>query len=141
MEIEGDVAQVAKSSSKKRRLAVSIEHAPAAEGSLAPYAAFFPAGLPDSLHHLREEGMAEEGITFEAYRNTAAFKSKHQLLVGRGTGIDYVGANFPLKQGGRYALGLFDKADGSLKLTPVAGDKVCFLSWRSLCWRSNSRGH
>lgn len=130
-------ALVPRSSSKKRRLEVSIEHVPSTNSSIAPYAAFFPAGLPEIPHHPSQNGGArnsDDGIAFEAYRSEAMFRGKHQVLVGRGKGIDYVGTNFPIKQGSHYAIGLFNKAEGTLQLAAVAGDKVrSLLHFEYLC--------
>jgi hypothetical protein len=122
-----EAPELPKSSAKKRRLEVSIEHLQTIDGASAPYAAYFPAGIPNGLHECAQRGRPNElddGLTFQAYRNAAPFRGKHHLLVGRGEGVDYVGSNLPITKGSRYAVGLFNKADGTLKLAALAGDKV-----------------
>uniref|UniRef100_A0A0E0MH69 LNS2/PITP domain-containing protein n=1 Tax=Oryza punctata TaxID=4537 RepID=A0A0E0MH69_ORYPU len=136
----GDAAAVAAAPEKKREVVhvtvdASLTGAAASAGA-APVVAYFPTGY-DPMAAAAAGGGGRKGK--EAPRTRLFRQTKHpsriELVVGAapggGGGPDFVGRSYAgeavLPQLTGYALGVLDKASGTLKIVPIAANKILRL--------------
>ncbi|KAL2609648.1 hypothetical protein R1flu_028221 [Riccia fluitans] len=110
---------------KDRGVKAKMEYVTGKEGKGCPYVAFFPSRFDP----LKDSGESEESITeFAAYKNPKPLSRQQELVAWTSEDVDFVGANYVGEAAGwqpcNYLLGVFDKEKGSLKLMPLAGEKV-----------------
>ncbi|BBN19201.1 DNA-directed RNA polymerase I subunit RPA49 [Marchantia polymorpha subsp. ruderalis] len=110
---------------REKGVKAKMEYVPSKDGKGCPYVAFFPSRF-DPLKTSDES----EGVQMEvaAYKNPKPLSRQQELVVRTSEDVDFVGANYVGEAAGwqpcNYLLGVFDKEKGSLKLMPLAGEKV-----------------
>ncbi|XP_031477568.1 uncharacterized protein LOC116248746 [Nymphaea colorata] len=133
MEPQGSSGIVGSSRRGKKRetVEVKVDVVPEAEGLVAPFVGYFPSGFD-----IGSSSEGNDGVRVRAFRNTDKFKKgRLQLVINDdNAGVDFVGTNYSgegaLFQPCTYALGVLDKNNGSLKILPIAGNKIFRLEPR-----------
>ncbi|GAX78744.1 hypothetical protein CEUSTIGMA_g6181.t1 [Chlamydomonas eustigma] len=105
-----------------KRKAVQIE-VPPCEPSSLPLACYFPTGRPSDI----------DSIDISLYNSHGA-RNVQNILVGRRDNMDYVGSTssqeYTSLQSCSYAIGVFDKVEGKVRLLPLQGGKVLRMEAR-----------
>ena len=118
---------------KKRRKEhedIKMDYVPSKEGRARPFVAYFPTGYDPVA--AAEDGIDGAGLAgVKWYQGADKMKARHTQLVASTHGqVDFVGLNYAGEaaawQPCSYALGVYDKEKGTLKLVPLAGEKVPF---------------
>lgn len=118
---------------KKRRKEhedIKMDYVPSKEGRARPFVAYFPTGYdPVAAAENGIDGAGLAGVKW--YQGADKMKARHTQLVASTHGqVDFVGLNYAGEaatwQPCSYALGVYDKEKGTLKLVPLAGEKVLF---------------
>lgn len=112
---------------KRESLEVKMDYVPSKEGRGRPFVSYFPTGF-DPVRAATAN--AESRLTeIKAYQGVEKLRAKQTQLVASTQGqVDFVGLNYTgeaaMWNPCSYALGVFDKEKGTLKLVPLAGEKV-----------------
>eukprot|EP00899_Mesostigma_viride_P003121 jgi/Mesvir1/1280/Mv07885-RA.1 len=132
----------------KKRQKLAVEVVEVGGGELAPYVTHFPSGTRPAAHAASKSlsGSDEAGdakLEFRAYKNSEKFKSSQHVLVAvpaganeEPSGVDYVARNFGPDSGAsasapcHYALGIVDRNSGTVRMIPIAGDRVMRMNAR-----------
>ncbi|XVE55476.1 hypothetical protein DITRI_Ditri03aG0161800 [Diplodiscus trichospermus] len=132
---------------EKESLRVKIQLFQDQPNKVPPMVAYFPSGYNPCKTNLQtqdeEECRGEEGPNKQSnpqrvkvFRNTAEKKNNRlQVVVSpSGSNVDFVGTNYSgeaaAAQVCRYSLGVLDKETGSLKIVPIASNKIFRLEPR-----------
>ncbi|KAK9102414.1 hypothetical protein Sjap_019668 [Stephania japonica] len=111
---------------KKRKLDVKMEIVPENPEKVAPLVGYFPSGF-DPLK-------SEDEVGVRVFRNKTK-PNRMQLVVSpNGSKVDFVGSNHSGEAAAAqlctYALGVFDKDTQTLKIVPIASNKIFRLEPR-----------
>ncbi|CAG9466147.1 unnamed protein product [Pedinophyceae sp. YPF-701] len=101
----------------KRKVDIVVADGVGDEERVGPFACHFPSGLPVVGGPIPD---------FDLYRCDAASGMQRHLLVGTHVNVDYVGDTLPARPPPpcNYAIGLYDRAAGTLTLAPAEGGDV-----------------
>lgn len=122
---------------KHENLQVKIQLFQDQPNKLPPLVAYFPSGYnPQTQEPQDEEGSNNQNNSpkVKVFKNVAQRKGNRlQVVVSPGgSNVDFVGSNFTgeaaAAQVCRYSLGVLDKEAGTLKIIPIATNKVTFFS-------------
>ena len=97
-----------------------------------PFVAYFPSGYDPTKNHNNSEQIDghESAPSVKVYRSQERPQRVEMVVTPTGSNVDFVGSNYSGESTGghhcSYALGVFDKESQSLKILPVAFDKVEF---------------
>ncbi|KAL4625594.1 hypothetical protein ACB092_05G037600 [Castanea dentata] len=95
-----------------------------------PFVAYFPSGYDPTKNHSNSEQIDghESAPSVKVYRSQERPQRVEMVVTPTGSNVDFVGSNYSGESTGghhcSYALGVFDKESQSLKIVPVAFDKV-----------------
>ncbi|XVF51984.1 hypothetical protein PTKIN_Ptkin04bG0228500 [Pterospermum kingtungense] len=133
---------------KTKGLQVKIQHFQEQPNKIPPLVAYFPSGYnpckTNPQTQQEGEGEGEGGHnnnqsqrpSVKVYRNTAQNKGNRlQVVVSpSGSNVDFVGSSYSgeaaAPQVCRYSLGVLDKETGTLKIVPIASNKIFRLEPR-----------
>lgn len=118
---------------KKRKYTdVKMDYVPPKDGHTAPFVGYFPTGFdPAKVTLAGNDGEDSPSLSeLVVFQNTQKFKQRQLQLVARTQGsVEFVGTNYTGEAAGwqpcSYALGVFNRDEGTLKLVPLAGERVC----------------
>ncbi|KAE8690257.1 ADP-ribosylation factor GTPase-activating protein AGD8 [Hibiscus syriacus] len=119
---------------KHENLQVKIQLFQEQSNKISPLRAYFPSGY-NPYKTQQEEGGANEPMV-KVFRNMAQRKSNRlQVVVSPGgSNVDFVGSSYmgeaAAAQVCRYSLGVLDKEAGTLKIIPIATNKIFRLEPR-----------
>lgn len=106
------------------RIEVAVEVVREHPNKTAPVVGYFPSGFDPVKNHASGSGPSE----FQLYRHRNMSKRMQLVVRPPGTSVEFVGTSFSgeAAAGHRtmFALGLLDKEAGTLKIVPIAGNKV-----------------
>jgi DNA-directed RNA polymerase I subunit RPA49 len=98
-----------------------------------PLVGYFPSGYDPTKRLNSEENDDHDSTRVRVYRNQQRPGRVQVVVTPTGSNVDFVGSNYTGEptagQQCRYALGVFDKETQTLKIVPVACDKVKFSVW------------
>lgn len=99
---------------------------------LSPVLGYFPSGY-DPLEHQRKGGESEAEVKVKLYRNVKMTKRMELVVSPVGSSVDFVGTNYSgeatAPQLCTYGLGVLDKSTQTLRIVPVAGNKVQVMAF------------
>lgn len=116
---------------KKKKHTVTMESLAENPNNISPIVGYFPSGY-DPLRNNNNRGVEE--VTTKLYRNVKR-NNRLQLVVSpNGSQVDFVGTNYSGEatsaQLCTYSLGLLDKETQTLKIVPIAANKIIRLEPR-----------
>ncbi|MCD9637513.1 hypothetical protein HAX54_020846 [Datura stramonium] len=128
-EIDEGKSNKKKTKKKKEKHTVTMETIAENPNNISPIVGYFPSGYAP----LRNNNGAEE-LTAKLYRNVKR-NNRLQLVVSpNGSQVDFVGTNYSGEatsaQLCTYSLGLLDKETQTLKIVPIAANKIIRLEPR-----------
>lgn len=111
---------------KKETLTANISVLPEHPNKAAPLVGYFPSGFDPA-------GLEQTDLGVKVYRNATKNNRIHLVVSPPGTSVEFVGSSFSGESTAAlpctYALGVFDRDSGSLKVMPIASNKV--ISYRA----------
>lgn len=128
---EIDEGKLNKKTKKKKKHTVTMESLAENPNNISPIVGYFPSGY-DPLRNNNNSGVEE--VTTKLYRNVKR-NNRLQLVVSpNGSQVDFVGTNYSGEatsaQLCTYSLGLLDKETQTLKIVPIAANKIIRLEPR-----------
>ncbi|KAG2384035.1 uncharacterized protein HKW66_Vig0152020 [Vigna angularis] len=106
------------------RIEVAVEVVHEHPNKTAPVVGYFPSGYDPVKNHASGSGPSE----FQLYRHKNMSKRMQFVVRPPGSSVEFVGTSFSgeAAAGHRamFALGLLDKEAGTLKIVPIAGNKI-----------------
>ncbi|XP_068648819.1 DNA-directed RNA polymerase I subunit rpa49 [Aristolochia californica] len=114
---------------KRKRLDVDVESFCEVNDKIAPFVGYFPSGFdPQKVKNTDGDEGEEESLKIRAFRSKK-FSNRLQFVVSpQEAMVDFVGTNYSgeaaAAQVCTYALGVLDKETQTLKIIPIAANKI-----------------
>lgn len=119
-------------------LDVKIETSGENPNKQSPVVGYFPTGYDPLKHRIEGGGQQEAEARVKVYRNVKRTNRIQLVVTPNKSKVDFVGTNYSGEATGvqlcTYGLGILDKSTQTLKIVPVAANKVqlglffCYLS-------------
>lgn len=129
-EVEGKMGESIKKKSKKKKKethTVTMETIAENPNNISPMVGYFPSGYDP----LRNTNDGVEELSTKLYRNVRRNNRLQVVVSPYGSQVDFVGTNYSGEatsaQLCTYSLGILDKETQTLKIVPIAANKVIFF--------------